>query len=132
MKILATILMMIALPASVYAFDAGDVASAVGDAVGNFNMGIGYAGIKTFGFKPTTITGVVTATMKWLIGIVGSVAIIMFVVAGIMYMTSAGDETQAENAKKTARYALYGTIVALGSMVVLQAISVMLKGSPDF
>ncbi len=99
--------------------------------LGKFGNGIAEPGTAVFG-PPVTLISTITALMKWLLSLVGFIAIIAFVYAGITYMTSAGDEGQAEQAKKIAKYALLGLIVALGSMVVLQAMSVLLKGESRF
>jgi len=99
--------------------------------VGKFADGIIMPGTAVFGV-PVTLVSVISALMRWMLSIIGIVAIIAFVYAGIMYMTSAGSDEQAEQAKKIAKYALFGVIVALGSMIVLQAFSILLKGESQF
>lgn len=81
-------------------------------------------------FSP--INRIIVALMQWLLGITGFVAIIAFVISGIMYMTAAGDDDQVSTAKKTAKYALYGLIVALGGLIVIDAIDSLLKGRNQF
>jgi len=98
---------------------------------GNFSDGIIKPGAAAM-LPAAPLTAVIAAAMQWLLSIVGFFAIIAFAVAGVLYLTSAGDEGQAETAKKTAKYALFGIIVALGGMIVLQAVSILLKGESNF
>ncbi len=97
----------------------------------DFAKGIVQPGTKVYGI-PVSPISIVLAIMHGLLGIIGAGAIIMFAVAGIMYMTSAGDEDQATRAKKTATYALIGLFVALGGMVIIQAVTTILKGDSNF
>ena len=67
--------------------------------------------------------------MKWLLGILGFVAIIGFVISGIMFLISAGDEDRQKTAKKAMYYSITGVIVGLVGYVVLVAVEAMLQGS---
>ena len=49
---------------------------------------------------------------NWLLGFVGLVAVLMIIYGGFLYLTSAGDDSRAENGKKTLSYALIGLAVA--------------------
>ncbi len=98
---------------------------------GQFLTGITSPGTAVYGI-PASPVSIIVAIMKGLLALIGAGAIIMFAVAGIMYMTSAGDEDQAKRAKKTATYALLGLIVALGGMVVIQAVTTILAGRSNF
>lgn len=66
--------------------------------------------------------------LLWLIEIVGIVSLISFIIAGILYLTAAGSETQAEKAKKAMTYSIIGVVVSLAGFVVLQAAEAMLGG----
>lgn len=92
----------------------------------------GAAAVST-GFDQTT-TGVVGIAnmsifelisffMNWLLGIVGVLAVIAFVISGILYLTAAGDEEQVEKAKGVMMYAIIGLVVALIGLIVVNAIS---------
>ncbi len=98
---------------------------------GKFVEGIVQPGLAA-GLPLAPIGRVIGAVMKWTLSIVGFFAIIAFAVAGLMYLTSAGDEAQAEKAKKTAKYALIGVVVALSGVIILTAINAMLKGRSNF
>ncbi len=51
--------------------------------------------------------------VKWLLGFVGALAVLMIIVSGIMYITAAGDEGRVDSAKRYLVYAIVGLVVAL-------------------
>jgi len=74
---------------------------------------------------------IVQNIMYWLLGIGAMIAIIGFVISGIMYMTAAGDESRAESAKKAMTYSIIGVIVAGGALVIINAILSALSGGSN-
>lgn len=78
------------------------------------------------------ITVVILALMQWLLMIVAVIAIIAFVISGILYLTAAGNETQAEKAKNALIYSIIGVIVAMLGMIVLVAVRAWLAGAVNF
>ncbi len=72
---------------------------------------------------------IVTNGMNWLLVMVGILGVIGFVIAGIIYLTAAGDEDQIERGKETMVASIIGVIVALVGVVFIQAIKSMLGGS---
>jgi hypothetical protein len=79
-----------------------------------------------------SIYEIIHMIMNWLLAIVGFLGIIGFVIAGIMYLTSAGDETRIEKAKKAMLMAIVGVIVALVGFVIIQAVDRMLNAQNGF
>jgi TRAP-type C4-dicarboxylate transport system permease small subunit len=75
-----------------------------------------------------TITGIGNNIMYWLLGFVGVLGVIAFVISGILYLTSAGDDEQIGKAKKAMVYAIVGIIVALIGVIVINAVDSMLNG----
>lgn len=69
--------------------------------------------------------------MDWLLGIFGMLAVIAFVISGIQYLLAAGDERQAETAKRNMKYSIIGIAVALSAYIIIDAISCMF-GSGGF
>ncbi|OIP59983.1 MAG: hypothetical protein AUK19_01075 [Candidatus Moranbacteria bacterium CG2_30_45_14] len=61
--------------------------------------------------------------MNWLLGIIGVLAVIAFVISGIQYLTSAGDEKMAETAKRNMTYAIIGLVVALAGLIIVNAVA---------
>lgn len=65
-----------------------------------------------------TLSQIIAETLKVLLSIIGTLSVIMLVVGGIMYITSAGSD-RADMAKKTIQYAIIGLIVAILSLVIV-------------
>lgn len=62
-------------------------------------------------------------TLNFLLSLVGILGMIMLVVGGGMYLTSAGDEDRADKGKKIITYAIIGIIVALTALVTVRQIA---------
>lgn len=81
---------------------------------------------------PGGIAQIVKNLLTWLLGIVGVIAIIGFVISGIQYLTSTGDEDRMQSAKRNMLYAIIGVVVVLSSFVVIQAIQYALEARSMF
>ena len=81
------------------------------------------------GLPRTSILGIITNIAGWLLMIFGFIAIIGFVISGIIYLTSAGDEDRQETAKRAMMYSITGVLVGLAGLVVIYAISNLLGGA---
>ena len=86
------------------------------------------AALSTFLLPNSSILTIVTGFLMWLLMIIGLVAIISFIISGIMYLTAAGDETQATRAKRALTYSIIGIIVALSGVIAVRAIYTGLQG----
>ena len=86
-------------------------------------------GGSTSGLPDAYISEIVAGTMDWLLAIVGFLAIIGFVISGILYLTAAGDDKQIGTAKTAMKWAIIGVIVALMGYVVIIAVDYWLNGS---
>lgn len=60
---------------------------------------------------------------------VGSVGIIVLVIAGYMYMTSAGNPERLDRAKNTAKWAFFGMALVIGALVLANIIISIAKQS---
>jgi len=76
-----------------------------------------------------TVSGIIKNIMNWMLGIVGILGVIGFAIAGILYLTAAGDEDRIATAKKAMTYSILGVVVALIGLVILRAVESMLGGS---
>jgi cytochrome bd-type quinol oxidase subunit 2 len=65
----------------------------------------------------------------WLLAIFGFIAVIGFVISGIMYLVAAGDEDTQERAKRAMYYSIIGVIVGLVGLVVVYAVNALLNAS---
>src|SRR4030042_5002269 len=74
-----------------------------------------YAG---YGLPTGSIYSIILGIMKWMLSIFGFIAIVGFVISGIMYLTAAGDEDQQKKAKKQMYWSITGVIVgSIGYLV---------------
>jgi len=80
------------------------------------------------GLPAGNIFFIVFNLMQWILGIIGFVAIIGFCIAGIIYLTSAGDEDRQRKAKQAMTYSIIGVVVALSGFVIWRAVMGMLNG----
>jgi len=78
------------------------------------------------GLPDKSINAVLTNVLNWFLGFLAALAILMIIISGIMYVTSGGDDSRVETAKKILTYAIIGLVVALLSYVIVIAISTML------
>ena len=80
------------------------------------------------GLPKGNLTGVISNFTNWILGIFGFLAIISFVVSGIMYFLSAGDDTAQEKAKKQMQWSIMGVVIGLVGLVVIYAVDMLLGG----
>lgn len=64
------------------------------------------------GGVPTDIEGGLLNMTNWILGFVSMIAVLMVIWGGVLYLTSAGDESKAESGKKTLTYAFIGLVIA--------------------
>lgn len=76
-----------------------------------------------------SIMNIAQNIMNWLLSLVGILGVIGFAIAGILYLTAAGDEDRIGTAKKAMTWAIVGVLVALLGLVVVKAFSSMLGGT---
>lgn len=91
--------------------------------------GTDYQSVSTdSGMTTSSVGQILVNIMNWFMMILGIGAIISFVVAGIMYLTAAGDEGKTEKAKNLMVYAIIALVVALVGYVIVNTV-VNLTGS---
>lgn len=83
----------------------------------------------TTGLANRSVKEVLSGILKWMLGVVGIIALIGFSVSGIMYLVSAGNDDMAKKAKSAMKYSIIGIAVVLGSFVIIQALDRALSGS---
>ncbi len=84
--------------------------------------------IANLNLPESPILGIISNIVFWLLGMLEVISLIAFVIAGIFYLTAAGDETQAGKAKKAMTYSILGVIVGLSGFVIFQAAAYLLNG----
>jgi hypothetical protein len=64
----------------------------------------------------------------FLLPIAGTIFILMFIIGGILYMTSAGNDKRAETAKKTLTYAIFGLVILILSYTIVSLFARVIGG----
>jgi len=90
--------------------------------------GIGQGNAQRSQLPAGSVTDIIMQIMYWLLGIVGFIGVIGFVISGILYLTATGDEEKITTAKKAMTWSIVGVIVALMGYVIIQAVDIMLGG----
>jgi heme/copper-type cytochrome/quinol oxidase subunit 2 len=84
------------------------------------------------GVSGASISDLIHNIMLWLLGILGFVAVIGFVISGIMYLIAAGDEDAQARAKRAMIYSITGVVVGLVGLVILFAVTQLFGGATTF
>lgn len=87
--------------------------------------------LKYYGLPKGTLYGIIQGILMWILGIFGFIGIIGFVISGILYLVSAGDDNKMETAKSAMKYSIIGVIVGLCGLVVIMAANAMLNGGTE-
>ncbi|PIW94204.1 MAG: hypothetical protein COZ86_02245 [Candidatus Moranbacteria bacterium CG_4_8_14_3_um_filter_41_13] len=91
-----------------------------------FGVGSDYVGGSETGLANESFYDLISRILNWLLGLTGILAVIGFVISGILYLTAAGDEDQVEKAKSVMMYSIIGLVVALIGLIVVNALSGLL------
>jgi hypothetical protein len=110
-------------------YGAASTVVALAPAIASAQWGRGQGNAQSAGTPGGSIYGIINSTMNWLLAILGFLGIIGFVIAGILYLTAAGDEDQIGKAKNAMMYSIIGVIVALLGFVIIQAVNNWLGGT---
>lgn len=65
-----------------------------------------------------TIAGLVNRLITWFLSLVGVIMLVLFVYAGLLWMTSQGGD-QIKKAKDTMKWALLGLVVVFGAYAIV-------------
>lgn len=63
----------------------------------------------------TTLLTLINRLVVTFLGLVGALALLVFVYAGVMYMTAGGDEARVTKAKDAMKYAFIGLVLIMGA-----------------
>lgn len=74
------------------------------------------------GLPDDSIVAVLGKVTQFVTGLIAVLAILMIVISGIMYITSAGDSTKVSQAKDWLTYSVVGLVVSLLGYVIVVAV----------
>jgi hypothetical protein len=143
---LATAMALLLFPISVLAVDWGtgvtvDSNGNVGVAVGVGSNGSGAGNVwgssssggwslsNPYGLPQGSIIGIASNLLFWLLAVFAILGVVGFLVSGIMYLVSTGDDTMITRAKTAMMYSIVGLIVGLSGFLIMQAVSMLLSGA---
>lgn len=75
----------------------------------------------------TPLTTSIWSVIGVALGVLGGIAVIVIVIAGLMYVTSSGDSSKVSAAKTTILYAIVGVVVAVSAAGIITFISSFFK-----
>ncbi len=78
----------------------------------------------SYGNNP--VLAVLKKVTEFVTGLIAVISILMIVISGIMYITSAGDDKRVETAKNMLTYSITGLIISLLAYVIVVSIGKML------
>lgn len=84
------------------------------------------------GLSEAPVEIILANVFGWLMGIFTTLSFMAFVISGIQYLTSAGDQKQIDTAKTNAKWSVVGIIVGLSGYIVVKAVSAALSGQSYF
>ena len=68
----------------------------------------------------TSISDIIVEIIRILLGIIGTVSLVMFIYGGITILTSAGNDTKIKTGKETLIWASLGILLVFASYVILR------------
>lgn len=116
---------VLTLPSFVFAQDVSvDWGVDIGGDGWNISFGNGAGGFglgNAYGLPEGSLLGIIQNILFWCLTVISMVGIIGFIIAGILYLTAAGDDGQIGKAKSAMKYSIIGVIVGISGFVVMQA-----------
>jgi len=85
--------------------------------------------LDSFKLPGATVSQIITNIVAWLLTAFWVISVGAFVVSGIMYLVSAGNDEMITKAKKYMLYSIVGVIVGLSGYVIIQAADLMLSAT---
>lgn len=78
----------------------------------------------------TSIQAVIARLIKALLGLSGSIALLMFVWGGFLWLSSRGETKQIEKGKETIKWATFGLVIIFTAYILVGAIiGALIKGT---
>lgn len=123
-KLTAALAVVIYMSVPTIAFAAPAVCATSNSAQGQVLSGVGQTGTDCTG---DSVTNVVAAVVQILSIVVGVAAVLVIIISGLKYVTSAGDSNKISSAKNTLVYALIGLAVAAFAQVLVRYVIGIVK-----
>ena len=79
-------------------------------------------------FAELSIKDILVRLVNFLLAIVGTLAVITFVIGGIWYLFGGADQDKIQRGKQTVKYGIIGIVVALSGIIIIRQISAIIGG----
>ena len=99
---------------------------------GNFKEIAGVCFPTNTGLSEASVSDILKNTLFWLLGIFGFIGIMGFIISGIQYLTSTGDNEAIETAKRNMKWSIVGIIVALSGYIIILAVDALLRAQTSY
>jgi hypothetical protein len=76
-----------------------------------------------------SLSGILLKVLNFLLGIIGTLALIMLIIGALTMVSSAGNEKQIDGGKSMVKYALYGIAIAFASLILIKQIAAFFVGA---
>ncbi len=83
----------------------------------------------TYGLPDGSILGIASNLLFWLLSLFAILGIIGFVLSGIFYLISAGEEDMVTRGKDGMKWSIIGILVGLSGFIIMQAVNLFLGGA---
>ena len=80
------------------------------------------------GLSEASVAQILTKVTSWLLGVLGFMALIAFVISGLQYLLASGSEEIIEVTKRNMTWSVVGIIVGSLRMIVIRMIERLLAG----
>lgn len=81
------------------------------------------------GLPSASVAEILTNFFTWLLLIFGILAVGAFIISGIQYLVSAGDDKSVATAKMNMKWSVIGVAVGLSGYIILKAVEAALNAS---
>jgi hypothetical protein len=83
---------------------------------------------KDTGLSNAPISAILLNLFNWLFSIFLILGVVAFMISGIQYLTSGGNEDMLKTAKRNMTWSIVGVIVGLSGRVIIEAVAAALTG----
>ena len=126
LKKVVTAVASFAIIATLFALPLFVSSNALAATSSNNNFGLDSLSSQNTGISTETdITKTIGTVIKWALGFLGAIAVVVIIYAGFTYTTSLGDPGRKDSAKNTIIYAVIGLIIVLISFVIVSTVTTL-------
>jgi hypothetical protein len=83
---------------------------------------------ENFGLPNATPYDIITNILNWILSIFAVLAVLAFVISGVMFLTSGGNQDMTSRAKDYIKYSIIAIAVALSGFIIINFIDNILMG----